>query len=85
MLQWIVEPVVGISQNVRFSIAGILGESVTVGNIFAIQDVRDPVVSRLRITSDPSLPTADVVCLSGGNNVTRPYSNVMFSKLHKHI
>ncbi len=83
-LQWIVEPVAGRSENViRFTINGRSGSTLTEGNIVGMQDARDPIVSRLRITSDPSLLTADVVCLSSdGINVTRPYFIDMFSKLY---
>ncbi len=84
MLQWIVEPVVGISQNrIRFIASGNPGDITVVGNIIAIMDSISPLVSRLRITSDSSLPTANVVCLSGRNNETRPYFMDRFSKLYK--
>ncbi len=53
------------------------------GNIIAILDSTTPFVSRLRITSDPSLPTADVMCYTGGGVTdTRPYFMDVFSKLH---
>ncbi len=77
------EPLVNLTgpDIIRFSLGGGAGNTIR-GNIVGIQDVGDPIVSRLRITSDPSLPTADVVCLSNGISVTRPYSNETFSKLY---
>ncbi len=81
-LQWIVEPVVEISDLIISTINGNPGDTLTLGNIVSVQDVRDPIVARLRITSDPSLPTADVVCLSNNINDTRPYLMDAFSKSH---
>ncbi len=81
-LQWIVEPVVG-QNTVRFSANENPGDTARVGNnIIGIVVSIFPLVSRLRITSDPSLPTADVVCLSDDINDTRLYSNDTFSKSH---
>ncbi len=57
---------------IRFSLGGGAGNTIR-GNIVGIQDVDDPIVSRLRITSDLSLPSADVVCFSNLIEVTRPY------------
>ncbi len=85
-LQWIVEPLVNRTGQdiIRFSLGGRAGNTIR-GNIVGIQDVDDPIVSRLRITSDPSLPTADVVCFSNLIEVTRPYFMDAFSKLHKNV
>ncbi len=85
-LQWIVEPLVRKGENIiRFTVSGSPGETLQIGNIIGIKDSRFPLVSRLRIMSDPSLPTADVVCLTPLGeliNDTRPYFMDTFSKLH---
>ncbi len=85
VLQWIVEPLVGRVQNrIRFTAGGNPGGTAQRGNIIGIQDSTFPLVSRLRITSNPSLPAADVVCSFSNINVTdtRPYFMDAFSKLH---
>ncbi len=58
------------------------GDTIRMGNIVGILDSTSPLVSRLMITSNPSLPTADVVCLVDEDNDTRPYFNNKSSKLY---
>ncbi len=73
-LQWIVEPIVNRTENtIIFSSNESTRTFISRGNIVGMLETTSPLISHLTILGDPSLPRADVVCLSGESNDTVPY------------